>query len=158
MPINIHERVPFQLQWVRQGKVAWRKDWVATYGAARSHIPSLDQHIGFANFDLERNGLPTIEKDTEGDPYVTASRLYTESELQDVYLEMSVYFIHATRLSAAFRDDVLEPLAQLAAILDIVSYHGFAPAEDSPGLHYLRTLLPQQEWSIEFPDGPGAGL
>jgi hypothetical protein len=158
MAENIHERVPFRLQWVRQGKVAWREDWVGRYGASRTHIPTLDEHIGFANFDLQRNDLPTMVKDAAGDPYVMAIRPYTEAELVEIRLDMFGCFMHPARVEAVFRDGVMRPLADLARTLDIVAYHGFMPAEDTPGLGYLRTFSPSRELTIEFPDGPEAGL
>src|SRR6476646_1876136 len=53
--------------WERQGEVRWESDWTGRYGHTRSHVPGLDEHLGFANYDLKRNGLPEIQKSPEGD-------------------------------------------------------------------------------------------
>jgi len=148
----------FRLRWVGQGKVAWRRDWVGKYGPTRTHIPNMDEHIGFANYDLQKNQLLTISKDEGGSPFIVTIRPMTESEIRQVHAEMLGYFIHPTRANEVFADRVMRPLADLAATLDVVAYHGFVPAQDSPGLQYLRTLFPPQKYAVEFPDGPQAGL
>jgi hypothetical protein len=158
MAIISLEPVPFKLRWVRQGKVTWRRDWVGAYGPSRSEIPGLDQHVGFANYDLHHNDLPTIQKDAAGQLFVMAIRPLTEAEMIEVYREVLGYIHDVNGTGAAFKSRVLKPLTDLAAVLDVVAYHGFEPAEDSPGLRYLRTLSPQTELRIEFPDGPQAGL
>ena len=154
---NIEPR-PFKLKWERQGKVAWRADWVSTYGPTRHHIPGLDEHIGFANFDLETNSLPTIAKGSDGQPYVIAIPPLTEVEMSEIRREMIGYFGHPKRASDVFTDKVIRPLVELATVLNFVAYHGFVPAEDSPGLRHLRALLPPKEYEVRFPDGPQAGI
>jgi hypothetical protein len=62
------------IYWAKQGKVNWESDWVADRGYARSHIPGLDEHVGFANHDLQINGLPVIQKDE-------SNRLYLDVDL-----------------------------------------------------------------------------
>lgn len=37
------------------------------HGYTRSHIPSPDELVGFANYDLKMNGLPIIERLTDGE-------------------------------------------------------------------------------------------
>jgi len=145
-------------KWIRQGKVAWRRDWVDKYGPSRTHIPGLYEHIGYANFDLKRNNLPTIAKDDAGELYVMAIRPLTEAEMVQIHAEMLGYFGHPKRANEFFADRILRPLDELAAVLNFAAYHGFMPAEDSPGLRHLRTLFPPRQYEIEFPDGPQAGL
>jgi len=60
--------------WANQGKVHWNDDWVESRGYARSHIPGLDEHIGFANYDLRMNRLPEIQRNRAG-------RLYLDVDL-----------------------------------------------------------------------------
>lgn len=48
--------------WARQGNVHWEGWWLREHGPSRDHIPGFDEHIGFANFDLERNGFGLIER------------------------------------------------------------------------------------------------
>jgi hypothetical protein len=154
--------VPFMLRWVRQGKAAWRRDWVDQYGPSRTHIPGLDEHIAFANYDLELNGLPRITKDASGEPYVMAIRPLTEAEMSQVhsqiYLEFAASYNHLHNVELFFTRRVIRPLLRLASLLDSVAYHGFVPAEDSPGLREFRSLLPPQETEVVFPDGPEAGI
>jgi hypothetical protein len=149
---------PFKLNWVRQGEVAWRRDWVDSYGPSRTHIPDLGEHIGYANFDLKRNSLPTIAKDGAGELYVMAIRPLTREEMTQIHTEMLVHFRHPQQADHFFAEGIVRPLAELASVLNIVAYHGFMPAEDSLGLRHLRTLSPPKQHEIEFPDGPQAGL
>jgi len=72
--------------------------------------------------------------------------------------ELVGYFGHQERAGDFFVERVLQPLGDLASVLDVVAYHGFMPAEDSPGLRHLRTLFPPRQFEVEFPDGPQAGL
>ncbi len=130
----------FKLKWVRQGRVAWRTDWVNKYGPTRSHLPGLGEHISFANFDLKRNSLPMIELDSDGDPYVMAVRPLTEAEERETLGAMIDYF-GLERANNVFRDKVVRPVVRLAMVLDLAAYHGFVPAEETPGLQRLRTLL-----------------
>lgn len=58
------------LEWVRQGNVRWRDWWVRQHGYTRSHIPGLEEHIGFANFDLAHNGVPGISVGSRGELYI----------------------------------------------------------------------------------------
>jgi hypothetical protein len=156
--MNALEPAPFKLKWVRQGKVAWRRDHYDKYGPTRTHIPGLDEHIGYANFDLQRNNLPTIARDSADVLYVMAIRPLTEAEMAQIHTNMLGYFGHPQRARECFASRVLRPLDELAAVLNFAAYHGFMPAEDSPGLRYLRTLFPPTQYEVEFPDGPQAGL
>lgn len=56
----------FGVAWKRQGTVTWEPGFEQT----RSRIPGLDDHIGFANYDLRYGGLPEIHKDPSGDLFI----------------------------------------------------------------------------------------
>jgi hypothetical protein len=60
----------YRIVWARQGTVQWEEWWVRQHGPSRSHVPSMEEHVGFANFDLERNGLPRILRGSNGDFYL----------------------------------------------------------------------------------------
>ncbi len=42
------------IMWKRRGNVHWDDWWFESEGPVRSHVPNLDNHISFANFDLAR--------------------------------------------------------------------------------------------------------
>lgn len=65
------------LVWLRQGEVRWQQNWIDQYGHTRTHIPNLEEHISFANFDLRRAGLPTIQGNA-------GSALYIEYDIYRV--------------------------------------------------------------------------
>jgi hypothetical protein len=65
------------IYWAKQGRVNWETDWVTVRGYSRSHIPGLEEHVGFANHDLRINGLPTIQSDDSG-------RMYLDVDLASV--------------------------------------------------------------------------
>jgi hypothetical protein len=49
------------VQWIRQGNIQWEAWWVNRYGYTRNpEPPGLKAHVGFANEDLRRNGLPQL--------------------------------------------------------------------------------------------------
>lgn len=52
--------------WKRQGSVRWERDWVEAHGQSRSHIPGLEEHMSFANFDLNQAGYNKIYRDAKG--------------------------------------------------------------------------------------------
>lgn len=64
-----------ELAWVRQGVVLWEDTWVERHGRTRSHEPSLEEHVGFANHDLRLHSLPEITRGSDSgleirfDPY-----------------------------------------------------------------------------------------
>jgi hypothetical protein len=47
--------------WEQQGTPRWEQWWVERRGYTRSREPTREDHIKFANFDLEQHGLPLIE-------------------------------------------------------------------------------------------------
>jgi hypothetical protein len=50
--VETEHRYTFPLHWVQQGTVHWEQWWLDRAGPTRSHIPGLDDHLGFLNFDL----------------------------------------------------------------------------------------------------------
>ena len=92
--------------WAKQGKVKWSDDWVDARGYSRSHIPGLDEHLGFANYDLRLNGLPEIQRNREG-------RLYLNVDLVAV--------------SGLPRNAGILTLfdSAMAQIMPVLNYHGF---------------------------------
>lgn len=48
------------LEWVRQGKIDWDTRWINDHGFERDRVPTREDHIAFANYDLGELGLPTI--------------------------------------------------------------------------------------------------
>ncbi len=58
------------LDWRRYGDVHWAGGLVERHGRTRSRIPTMWDHVGFANFDLGRAGLPIIEVDDTGRLFV----------------------------------------------------------------------------------------
>lgn len=55
-----------RVRWARQGQLKWGEGWLKTYGPTRTRIPDYEDHIKFANFDLEHNGLPVLREDEQG--------------------------------------------------------------------------------------------
>jgi hypothetical protein len=51
--------------WVRPGQTQWGAVWVGRYGRTKSHEPGEEEHVSFANHDLLRNGLPTLERENQ---------------------------------------------------------------------------------------------
>jgi len=49
-----------KLIWKRSGNIDWEEWWVRQHGYTRTKEPSPMDHVGFANFDLERNSCPKI--------------------------------------------------------------------------------------------------
>jgi hypothetical protein len=54
------DRNEYRLRWVSQGQTDWTGWWVARYGQTKSHTPTEEEHVSFANFDLEQAGMPRI--------------------------------------------------------------------------------------------------
>ena len=54
------EKNVYRLRWISQGQADWAGWWVARYGRTKSHTPTEEEHVSFANFDLEQAGLPRI--------------------------------------------------------------------------------------------------
>lgn len=101
------------LKWANQGDVHWQKDWTTRHGYTRTHIPGLAEHVSFANYDLQRAGLPQIEQGSQG----------------ELYVEFDVF-----GLSGLPRNAGLAFAYSVAGqrILDVVKGHGFEPL--NPGL------------------------
>jgi hypothetical protein len=50
-----------EVVWARQGTPVWEQWWVQSRGKTRSHEPTRDEHVSFANYDLRRFGLPDLQ-------------------------------------------------------------------------------------------------
>ena len=61
----------YLVTWERQGAVRWQEWWIKQNGPTRTHIPGLDEHISFVNFDLRRLGYPSLSREVTGDLYIT---------------------------------------------------------------------------------------
>jgi hypothetical protein len=57
----------YRVVWARQGSVRWEEWWLEDHGPSRSHIPGLDEHLSFVNFDLTHNGLNPVTKAATGE-------------------------------------------------------------------------------------------
>ena len=73
-----------QVEWVREGEVMWSQGWVERNGQTRSHIPGLDDHISFANYDLQRKGYPSVEKTTDGSLVIDVTPLTDRGVLSEI--------------------------------------------------------------------------
>ncbi|MGQ0433081.1 MAG: hypothetical protein ACT452_11825 [Microthrixaceae bacterium] len=58
------------VHWIQDGNIHWEDWWVKRYGRQRTRIPGEAEHVSFANFDLKRNGLPSIRETRDGLLYV----------------------------------------------------------------------------------------
>ena len=54
------DRNEYRLRWVSQGETVWEDWWVASHGKTKTQIPSEDDHVSFANYDLRGAGLSEI--------------------------------------------------------------------------------------------------
>jgi hypothetical protein len=105
----------------------------------RERIPGFDDHVSFANFDLKLNSLPRIDLSREGRPFVMCLDPLDEDEMRLLPLDPSL-------VSASINvRDVVTRMAQVKRILDVVHYHGFQPANRTPGLDYLDRIAPRSE-------------
>lgn len=57
-------RVP--VTWASDGTVEWEHWWVQRHGHVRSRQPTEEQHVSFANYDLQKNGLPRLASQADG--------------------------------------------------------------------------------------------
>ena len=48
------------ITWERDGNIEWEEWWVQNHGHNRSKLPGLNDHIGYANYDLAANNCPKI--------------------------------------------------------------------------------------------------
>ena len=80
-------------------------------GHTRSRVPGLDDHISFANYDLTREGLPLVQRDSEG-----------------VFLEIESSSESATPEKAGIPDVFWSSALR---IMPVLAYHGFALAPKS---------------------------
>ena len=46
-----------------EGTIHWQDWWVQRHGRVRHDIPSLDDYLGFIDYDLSNNGLPRLSRD-----------------------------------------------------------------------------------------------
>ena len=53
------------ITWVKQGTIQWEKWYTERYGNKLQKLPSMDDHISFANFDLKNNQCSTIKKQAD---------------------------------------------------------------------------------------------
>jgi hypothetical protein len=63
--------------WKRQGTPIWEPG----FDKKRSHTPTKDEHISFANYELKENSLPGISVDPSG----------------SLFMEIPVFFAHDNR-------------------------------------------------------------
>ena len=136
--------MPLYLAWEKQGKVHWDEEWIKQNGPVRQRIPGLDDHISFANFDLKNNGLPLIQTADSGRPFAMCFKPMTETELSELQAAVITHFDHPWQADECLKE-IGSRLAAVAGLLDVVAYHGFAPATRTPGLDHLNMLLPRQE-------------
>jgi len=107
-------RVTYELVWVQQGQVKWEEWHVRTKGYARTHIPGMDEHIGFANFDLENHHLQPIEELPNGELRYTCVELGS-NELQ-----------YASMFQGSMVGDLLAVQGAADIAKQILTYHGFS--------------------------------
>ncbi|GHJ47442.1 hypothetical protein Cs7R123_47840 [Catellatospora sp. TT07R-123] len=93
----------FWLQWQQYGQIDWSAWWVERHGRTRSRVPTLLDHVGFANYDLRELGLPIIETDGTGRFFIDLNPTSTIISLTDEALR--------ERISA------------------VIARHGFSPAD-----------------------------
>lgn len=91
--------------WEKQGQVRWNDDWIEARGYTRSHVPNLDDHLGFVNYDLNRQGLPSVRREGGG-------------------LVIDVDLVRVSGLPANAGPLILHSRA-VARIQPILEYHGF---------------------------------
>jgi hypothetical protein len=48
------------LAWVKQGTIHWEEWWVKRHGETLKKVPGLQNHVSFANYDLNRSGCPPV--------------------------------------------------------------------------------------------------
>jgi hypothetical protein len=56
--------------WTNPGNARWARGWPSEPGHELRRVPTLSDHVGFANYDLRIMGLPEIEIDGTGRLYV----------------------------------------------------------------------------------------
>ncbi len=62
-----------EVEWIAQGSVVWEDWWTREKGHTRSQMPDLDNHISFAQYDLHEAGLPSLERSSQGNLYMSLS-------------------------------------------------------------------------------------
>lgn len=142
--------VPLYLSWTSQGKIWWNENWLRVHGPVRERIPGFDDHVSFANFDLRLNKLPRIELASEGRPFVRCLAPMSEDQLSGVAKKAALVHTAPQRLDDQGYEEfmktrVYERLGAVAGVRDVVRYHGFQPAERTPGLDHLDRLLPPED-------------
>jgi hypothetical protein len=73
----------YEVTWARQGTVRWEKWWLDERGPWRTHIPGFEEHVGFANFDLGRNGLPELRVTANGALAIDLDSQHQLNELRE---------------------------------------------------------------------------
>jgi hypothetical protein len=142
---KLYEDSPLYLQWSRQGKVWWHENWLRVHGPVRSKIPGLDDHIGFANYDLGVNDLPRIQTTELGQPFVICLAPLTAEGLALARARAETAFSDSRRTDLFLKDYIYRRMALVGSVLDVVHHHGFDPAIQTSGLTYLRELLPRRD-------------
>jgi hypothetical protein len=136
---------PLYLNWERQGKLWWGEGWLEQHGPVRERIPGFSDHISFANYDLEKNGLPLIQTTAEGRPFVMCINPLDRETLGAVAALAHAWLSDQSAAESWLQTHIYSALAQVSSILNVVAYHGFGPAEMTPGLGYLNVLLPRKD-------------
>lgn len=131
---------PLYLSWMRQGKVRWEEYWLESNGPVRQSIPSLDDHISFANFDLRQNSLAQIETNSMGKPFVSCITALTQSEFRALFMRVAAISQSNEELRSFIQEHVYARLVALRSILNIVKFHGFDPETRTEGLDQLKDL------------------
>lgn len=90
--------------WTNPGNARWALGWPSEPGHELRRVPTLSDHIGFANYDLQEMGLPEIEIDGTG-------RLYVDLDCTDLAR-------HPATSDAALS-------ARSEKVMQIVARHGF---------------------------------
>jgi hypothetical protein len=52
--------------WVNGGNVRWEQWWVQSQGYSRTREPGESDHVGFANYDLQRSGVMKLQPHKDG--------------------------------------------------------------------------------------------
>lgn len=96
-----------EISWVRQGDVIWNEDWVELHGHQRSKLPELQDHIGFANYDLRAAGLPEISELEDG----TLTIVFDECQVTGLPRNAGIMLLHS---------------AAVKTLLAVIEPHGFS--------------------------------
>lgn len=63
------------ITWASDGSIHWEDWWVQRHGHIRTRQPGEKEHVGFANYDLQKNGLPKLAPTDDGNYVIVADQV-----------------------------------------------------------------------------------